>query len=211
MKKRLIATGLLLVASLFVFVVQAAPKYEEDLHYFEVIPAQPGGENGRIQVLEFFWYGCPHCYDLEPYLNNWKKNKPANVDVVLIPAMFKRSDVVMHAQTFYALKLIGEADRLHDKIFDAIHAEKRNLNTQKAMEAFLDEQGVDVEAYRKAMKSFAVKTQATRAAVLAQRFDIRGVPSIVVDGKYRTSGLKGDVLMDVTDYLIDLVQKQKTK
>ncbi|OOZ36150.1 thiol:disulfide interchange protein DsbA/DsbL [Solemya velesiana gill symbiont] len=209
MKKRVIARSLMLFASIFSLGVQAEPKFEEDLHYFEVIPAQPGAEEGKVLVLEFFWYGCSHCYNLEPHLINWLRNKPENVEFVPIPAMFSRANVILHAKTFYALKLMGVAEQMHVKIFHAMHDEKRRLDTQDAMEDFLEENKVDVEAYRKAMKSFAVQTQARRAAILAQRFNVQGVPTLVVDGKYTTSGLHGDVMMQVTDYLIDRVEKEK--
>jgi thiol:disulfide interchange protein DsbA len=210
MKKRLIAMGLAMVALLAGSVLQAAPKFEEELHYFSVIPEQPGAEGQRVQVVEFFWYGCPHCYTLEPHLQKWLKNKPEYVEFEHIPAIFNRANVVMHAKTYYALKLLGQAEQMHDRIFSAMHKQKLRLDTQEAMEAFLEEQGVDIEAYRKAMKSFAVQTQARRAAILAQRFDVRGVPAIVVDGKYRTSGLEGGMTMEVTDYLIDQVRQDKT-
>ena len=209
MKKRLIAMGLALVALLAGSVVQAAPKFEEELHYFSVIPEQPGGEGERVQVVEFFWYGCGHCYNLEPHLQRWLKNKPENVEFEHIPVIFNRENVVMHAKTYYALKLLGKAEQLHDGIFKAMHEEKRRMNTQEEMEKFLAEQGVDIEAYRKAMKSFAVQTQARRAAILGQRFDVRGVPAIVVDGKYRTGGLEGNMTMEVTDFLIDQVRQDK--
>jgi thiol:disulfide interchange protein DsbA len=209
MKKRLIAMGLAMVALLAGSVIQAAPKFEEELHYFSVIPEQPGAEGQRVQVVEFFWYGCPHCYTLEPHLQKWLKNKPEDVEFEHIPAIFNRANVVMHAKTYYALKLLGQAEQMHDRIFSAMHKQKLRLDTQEAMEAFLEEQGVDIEAYRKAMKSFAVQTQARRAAILAQRFDVRGVPAIVVDGKYRTSGLEGGMTMEVTDYLIDQVRQDK--
>ncbi len=208
MKKRITALGLLL-ATMLVGIVQAAPAFEEDLHYFSVIPEQPGAEGDKVQVVEFFWYACPHCYRLEPSLEAWLARKPDYVQFDRIPAMFSRPDVVLHAKTYYALRLMGEVDRLHEKLFIAIHEEGKSLKTQPEMEAFLEKQGVDIDAYRKAMKSFAVQTQARRAAVLAERFDIRGVPAIVVDGKYRTGGLEGETLMRVTGFLIEKVLKEK--
>lgn len=217
MNKRLIAFTLMTMALLVASVQaqeapgaeQEAPEFEEDLHYFSIIPEQPGAEGDRVQVVEFFWYACPHCYQLEPYLSKWLETKPEYVDYITIPAMFQRPNVIMHAKTFYALKLMGEAKRLHEIIFAAIHNERVPLNTQDQMEAFLEEHGVDIEAYRKAMNSFAVQTQARRAAVLAERFDIQGVPALVIDGKYRVSGLKGDLEMQVTDYLIDKIHTEK--
>lgn len=210
MNKRLIAFSLMVMALLIAPVqAQEAPKFDEELHYFSIIPEQPGAEGDRVQVVEFFWYACPHCYQLEPHLNKWLEKKPDYVDYVTIPAMFNRPNVIMHAKTYYALKLMGVAEQMHEKIFSAIHDDRKRLNTQEDMEAFLESQGVDIEAYRKAMKSFAVQTQARRAAVLAERFDIRGVPAIVVDGKYRTGGLEGDLMMQVTDYLIDRARTEK--
>ncbi len=209
MRKRIALLGLMLLAMVVTGLAQAAQDFEEDLHYFSVIPEQPGAEGDRIQVIEFFWYACPHCYRLEPALDQWLKEKPEKVQFDRIPAMFSRPDVVLQAKTYYALRLMGVADALHEKLFTAIHEDGRPLKTQDEMEAFLKEQGVDIDAYRKAMKSFAVQTQARRAAVLAERFDVRGVPAIVVDGKYRVGGMEGELMMQVTDFLIDKVAKQK--
>ncbi len=188
---------------------QAEPRFEEDLHYFSVIPAMPGAEGGRVTVMEFFWYGCPHCYTLEPAIDEWLKRKPDYVDFVPVPAMFNSANVILHAKTYYALKLMGEAERLRPVIFDAMHRQKLRLDSREEMEQFLGKQGVDVEAFRKALASFAVQTQAKRAATLARRFDVRGVPAIVVDGKYRAGGLEGETLMQLTDYLVEKVRKEK--
>jgi thiol:disulfide interchange protein DsbA len=189
--------------------VHAQTAFEEDVHYFPIIPEQPGAEGNRVQVIEFFWYACPHCYKLEPHLNSWAEKKPENVEFVRIPAMFKRADVVLHAKTFYALMLMGVEEELNASIFEAIHEKGDRLATPEAMESFLAEKGVELDAYRKAMKSFAVQTQSRRAEVLANRFDIRGVPAFVVDGKFRTSGLEGDAQMRAIDYLIDKVVTEK--
>ena len=189
--------------------VQAEQQFEEELHYFSVFPEQPGGEGDQIKVVEFFWYACPHCYQLEPHLNKWLEKKPDSIDYVAIPAMFNRPDVVLHAKTYYALQLMGIEKDLHDEIFEAIHNQNRNLKTQEKMEEFLSEHLVDLDAYRKAMRSFAVQTQARRAALLASHYNVRGVPAIVVDGKYRTSGVGAAQMIKVTDYLIERVRKEK--
>lgn len=210
MKKNLVAP----ILSLLMFLlsggaVAAGTAFEEELHYFTIIPEQPGAEGDRVQVTEFFLYSCPHCFNLEPHLEAWLENKPKNVEFDRVPAMFNRPSVVMQAKTYYALRLMGVADRLHGLIFRAIHDQGERLETQQEMEEFLQGHGVDLAAYRKAMKSFAVQTQARRAGVLAERYDVRGVPAIVVDGKYRTTGLNGAVMMEVTDYLIDRVEQEK--
>jgi thiol:disulfide interchange protein DsbA len=209
MKNLVVALTVLLSFFLALPALAAEQVFEEDLHYFSVIPEQPGGEDGQIQVLEFFLYSCPHCYRLEPYIDGWLKHKPDNVTFDRVPAMFNRPEVVMYAKTYYALKLIGQEERLQGAIFEVLDQRKRRLGTQPEMERFLEEQGVDLEAYRKAMKSFAVQTQIRRAAVLAERFDITGVPALVVDGKYRTGGLEGGLMMKVTDYLVERAEKEK--
>lgn len=210
MKKIPLFNGLCLaVFMMLTLTAQAQTTFEEELHYFSIIPEQPGSEGDRVEVVEFFWYACPHCYRLEPHIQSWLQNQPDSVDFVRIPAMFNRADVVLHANTFYALTLMGVEDELNPRIFDAIHKQGNKLATAAAMEAFLADQGVDIEAYRKAMKSFAVQTQSRRAAVLAKKFDVRGVPAFVIDSKYRTSGLADNVQMQVIDYLIDKVAAEK--
>jgi thiol:disulfide interchange protein DsbA len=209
MKKRYSVFIQLLVLLLMAAPALAETRFEDDLHYFSIIPEQPGAEGDRVQVIGFFWYACPHCYSLEPHLAKWLEKKPENIDFVRIPAMFNRPNVIMHAETYYALMLMGVDEGIHEKIFQAIHTDRRHLNTQPDMEELLEENGIDVAAYRQVMKSFAVRTQARRAAVLARRFEITGVPAIVVDGKYRTGGLEGGLMMEVTDYLIDRVRQEK--
>ena len=209
MNKHSLILGMLLCSILVLPQAWAESKYDEELHYFTIFPSQPGGEGDKVQVLEFFWYACPHCYDLEPHLEAWLKNKPENIEFDRVPAMFQRSDVVMQAKTYYALRLMGLDEKLNEVIFHAIHKQDDKLRTQEEMEKLLGGHDVDLDAYRKAMKSFAVQTQARRAAVLAERFDIRGVPAIVVDGKYRTGGLDSRLTIQVTDYLIDRVKKER--
>ena len=209
MKNKFTALTVLLAACVLSTAAFAGPKFEEDLHYFSVIPEQPGADGQNVQVLEFFWYACPHCNSLEPHLDAWLAKRPDYVEFDRVPAMFKRDDVIMHAKTYYALRLMGEAERLHAPLFHEIHERNNPLKTQGAMETFLAKHDVDIDAYRMAMKSFAVQTQARRAAVLAERFDVRGVPAMVIDGKYRVGGLEGGPMMEVTDYLIGKVRAEK--
>lgn len=212
MQKTTLIRVLSLLAVLCVSVVASAqtqPKFEEDLHYFSIIPEQPGGEGDKVQVIEFFMYSCPHCNNMEPHIKAWLKKKPENVEFIRIPAMFNRPDIVLHAKTFYALALMGLEDELSPVLFSEIHDKDNRLSDSAQMEAFLARQGVDIEAYRKAMKSFAVQTQSRRAEVLASRFDIRTVPAFVIDGKYRTGGLDPAVQIQAIDYLIDKVAAEK--
>ncbi len=218
--------AILLLLLLFPLLSSAAPEFEEDLHYSSVIPAQPGGEGGRIQVLEFFWYGCGHCYRFEPYLEGWLENKPADVDFVKVPGLFRRPpqeirpdmseleklrpSMLLHAETYYALELMGAGPEIHHKIFDAMHNQGHRLEVPEEMDAFLAGQGVDLKAYHNAMNSFAVNTQIKRALSLAKRYDLRAVPSLGVDGKYMTGEVPVPELTQLLDYLIDRVRQEKS-
>ncbi len=188
----------------------AASQFEEDLHYSSVIPPQPGGEGGRIQVMEFFRYGCGACNAMEPYLQEWLKRKPDNVDFVRVPAVSDSPEIMLHAKTYYALELMKADRAIHEKIFHAIHDEHLTLDTSEQMEKFLGEQGIDIQAYRDAIVSFAVDMQIRRALILAQRFDARRVPTVAVDGKYVTTWLGPAMTMQLAEYLITTVEREKT-
>jgi thiol:disulfide interchange protein DsbA len=201
-----------LLALLAVACVASESHYEEGVHYHAIKPAQPGGDDGRILVTELFWYGCPHCNELEPLLEKWLETLPEDVDFVRVPVMFSRPFIQMHAEAYYTLEAMGKLAEMHPKIFHAIHEEGRKLNTPQAFEQFLEEQGVDMEAYRKARASFAVQAEVKRAKSLTTRYGIRGVPAMVVDGDYRTSPADAggyQEALEVTDYLIDRVRTAK--
>jgi len=202
----------LLLAALAMACVASESHYEEGVQYHAIEPAQPGGDDGKILVTEVFWYGCPHCSELEPLLEEWLKTLPEDVEFVRVPAMFARPDIQLHAQAYYALEAMGKIEDLHPKIFHAIHEEHNRLRTEQELESFLEKQGVDLEAYRKARESFAVQTQLKRARSLATRYGVQGVPAMIVDGDYRTS--PGDAggypeALTVTDYLIGKVRAAK--
>jgi protein dithiol oxidoreductase (disulfide-forming) len=189
--------------------LQAAPGYQDEVHYQTVFPEQPGGEGKQVRVMEFFWYGCIHCYAFEPHLEKWLEQKPESVEFERVPAMFNRPDVVMHAKTYYALNLIGAKPEIHARIFHAMHEEKKRLRSADEMEGFLEDNGVDMEKFRKAMKSFAVQTSVRKAAVMAEGYDVRGVPALAVDGKYKIGGLEGGEMINVMQHLVGEVGKTK--
>ncbi|MES9857596.1 MAG: thiol:disulfide interchange protein DsbA/DsbL [Sedimenticola sp.] len=200
---------LLLSLALFAPLQALGEQYQEDVHYSFIIPEQPGAAGGRVMVMEFFWYGCPHCYSLEPFLEKWLETKPEHVDFVRFPALLSGASRILHGKTFYALKMMGLGDSLHEKIFHAMHDKGMALKTQAEMEEFLEGQGVAVDEFRKLMNSNGVKLPVRRAAKLAGKYDVNGVPAIVIDGKYRIGGLSGNVMMDVTDHLIAKIRAEK--
>lgn len=206
MRKILVGTLLLMVP----LMVHAVPEYQEDVNYHVVLPEQPGAEGKRILVMEFFMYGCSHCNSFEPYLQEWLKQKPEDVDFVKVPAMFDRPEIIMQAKVYYALQLIGADEKIHSKIFHALHVEKKKLGTEAEMDAFLQANGVDMKKYREAVDSFAILTSIRKAAVFAENYDIHGVPALAIDGKYLIPGQEGETMIGVLNMLIEKARKTKS-
>ncbi|GBE10001.1 thiol:disulfide interchange protein DsbA precursor [bacterium BMS3Bbin12] len=178
---------------LLVSVAWAAPsppggaKFEAGFDYRLIDPPVriPGAEPGKVTVVEFFWYGCPHCYRLEPYLDKWLKHKPPGVQFIRIPAPLNAAWTV-HARAYYAAKELGVLSRLFQPLFNAIQREGSALGTEDALADFFARHGVKPAAFRTAYGSFTVDAEVRRARALAQRIGITGVPTVVVAGKYRT-------------------------
>lgn len=206
MKKLLVIWGFALTVLLSPL---AMAKFDEG-HEYALIGSQPPVEkNAQIEVVEFFWYSCPHCFSFEPYINQWKANKPEEIKFTRIPATFN-PPAKLHAQVYYALDLMGEAERLLAPMFEAIHKQGNKLATEEAIEGFLKQQGVNLETYRKAMKSFAVQTRVRQAESLFRKYGLRGVPAVVVNGRYRSADVKNyRELVEVIDYMIQLVKEEQ--
>lgn len=174
-------------------------------------PPQPTDGGGKIEVIEFFWYACGHCYSLEPFIEKWAANLPKDV-------VFKRMPAVPNegwgqlASVYYTLDAMGQLDKLHKKVFEAIHKEQVNLNVKKTREEWLAKQGIDLAKYAEVEKSFSVVTRLNRAKQLTAGYKVEGVPMVVVNGKYVTSSthVNGDAtrVMPVVDRLIDMARKE---
>jgi len=201
MKKLLAVIGFAMMIS-----IAMAADYQEGTQYNSITPPPPPGSGNEIVVEEFFMYTCPHCKDLEPKMNNWLEKKPEGVKFSRVPAMFGGA-ANLHAKAYYALEIIGEGERLHEPLFHAIHDEHKRLNSQKALEGFLEENKVDMDKYRAAFSSFTVQTKANRAAALMRRYGIRSVPAMVVDGRYRVKN--SAEVVEVTDYLVKQVGESR--
>ncbi len=182
-------------------------------HYQELFQAQPVDTGAKIEVREFFWYGCPHCYSLEPTLEKWLKTKPANVAFVRVPAAL-RDSWAPQARAYFAFEALGVTDKLHAPLFRAIHEDQHELNSAQSLAEFAAGHGVDKTKFLNAYNSFAVDQQTRRAGQFGQRYELDGVPTIVVDGKYRTSATMaggGDELMRVVDFLIKKAAAARAK
>ena len=178
--------------------------------YGLVNPPQPT-EAGKIEVIEFFWYGCPHCARLEPFIQKWSASLPKDV-------VFKRmhalpgSSWIEHATLFYTIEAMGLLDKLHVKAFDAIHSENQNLASKSVRDAWLTKNGVDLAKYAEVEKSFAVQTKINNARQKTASYKVDGVPMLFVNGKYLTSNshAKGDTarIMVIVDQLVDKARKE---
>ena len=188
----------------------APQKFEEDLHFYEILPEPPMGKVGdKIEVVEFFLYTCPHCYRFEPVVEKWLESKADDIEFTRIPALFGGA-ADMHGQAYYALQSMGKIEELHNAFFHAIHEEGNRLQTREALDSFIQSQGIDLEQFRQAMRSFAVVTKTNRAKSLLQRYGIRSVPSVVVDGRYKNgSGLDHDATVALIDHLAEKVRQAR--
>ena len=169
----------------------AVGPYKQGQHYQVVLPAQPvSTKPGQIEVLDFFWYGCPHCNALEPYLESWERSKPANVVLVRVPAILN-PDWEAGARAFYVAQALGILDKSHKATFDEIHQNRHNLQTEQDFEGFYVKAfGVDAKRFESLWSSPDMDAKVAQANVLADRYGLAlfGVPTLVVNGKWLTGG-----------------------
>ncbi|MDP3847778.1 MAG: thiol:disulfide interchange protein DsbA/DsbL [Pseudomonas sp.] len=183
---------------------KAAMNLEAGKQYVELNTAVPVSKPGKIEVVELFWYGCPHCYSFEPTINPWAEKLPADVNFVRIPAMFGGVWDI-HGQAFITLETMQVEHKVHKAVFEAIQKEGKKLANPEAFADFVATQGVDREAFLNTYNSFGVKGQVANAKRLAMAYQITGVPSMIVNGKYRFDiGSSGgpEQTLQVADQLI---------
>ena len=202
---------------LFAFTVTllalAFPAWAQAPQPFQVLsPAQPTDGGGKIEVIEFFWYGCPHCYSLEPEVAAWAKNAPKDVVFRRVPAvanpLWEES-----AAIYYTLEAMGLVDQYHQKVFDAFHKENQNLANQRIREEWLKKNGIDVAKYNDVAKSFSVATKLNRAKQMTANYKVDGVPRVFVNGKYYTApefAGSGARVFGVVDQLVGMARKEKS-
>ena len=182
----------------------AGPEAFEGHDYTPLKNAQPVATGKKVEVLEFFWYRCPHCFQLEPSLNTWLKTLPKDAQVRRVPAVF-RDDWMPGAKLYYTLEQMNLLDSLHAKVFDAYHVANINLNDPAVLGGWIAKQGVDRKKFEGVYNSFSTQSKATQGARLATTYAITGVPVFIIDGKYTTSmSLTGSEarLFEVLDQLI---------
>ncbi|RRJ82552.1 thiol:disulfide interchange protein DsbA/DsbL [Aestuariirhabdus litorea] len=182
-----------------------AESFQEGVHYERLPQAVPTSNPAQVEVTEMFWYGCPHCYNLEPSIVPWSKALPEGAYFVKTPAMFS-AIWKTHAQLYYAVNALKLGEEVHAAIFDAYHQMGNQLDTPEKMAAFLKPYGISAEQFNSAFNSFGVKNQMQQAFAKARGYQIRGVPAIIVNGKYRVTGQTAGSnakMLEVTSYLVE--------
>lgn len=178
---------LLLLSAMFL--LQATPaiaQYEEGFEYQKIKQAMPTVDSSKVEVIEFFWYGCPHCYHFEPVLNKWLAKKPDDVVFLRVPAIF-RENFIPHAQAYYSAEYLKVTDKIHHAIFKAYHDDKNKLTSKTAISKLFVDNGVKKADFENAWNSFVVQSKLKRAIGMTSRYGIKSVPTMVVNGKYQTN------------------------
>ena len=188
----------------------AAQEFQEDVNFFPLLVEQPVRTGDQIEVLEIFWYGCPHCYALEPYLKKWLKNKPEFVEFVQLPAVLNRY-WAFDARVFYTFVALGLMDELHEAYFDAIHQDRRRMKNVEQVASWAQEQGIDPKLILDTFNSFGVDSMLANATQMSGRYEADGVPTIIIDGKYRTTVSLAGGHNEIIDLINYLAQRAKSE
>lgn len=187
--------------------VAQASSFVQGTHY-DIIDPPIAVSGEKVQVAELFWYGCGHCFNLEPHMIKWRQNIPANAELIEVPAVFG-NQWKFHAQAFYTSQALGIQKESHQKIFDSIHVQKKRISKLSQLQDLFETLGQSREKTEAAFQSFAVDANLRNAALFAQKSGASAVPTIIVDGKYRTSvGQAGgyDQLLQLMNHLVEKAQ-----
>lgn len=179
---------------------RARPNYE-----YRAIEPQPVANPDRIEVIDFFWYGCPYCHQLQPALEAWIKRKPPDVDVRRIPAIFRQS-WNPHARIYHTLETLGEAARLHQAVYRAYHVDRENLGSAESTADWAARHGIDRARWLAVYGSPDVDRKVEQSIEATKRYAVQGTPSLVVDGRYITSTGMSETVNGVIAILDDVVQ-----
>ena len=197
------AAGTLTLGTSSSWAQAAAPKEGKD--YIKLAkPASVGAPAGKVEVIEFFWYSCPHCNVFEPQFEAWAKSQPADVVVRRVPVAFNAS-FLPQQKLYFTLEGMNLLPQLHAKVFRAIHVERNGLKNDEAIFEWIGKQGVDVAKFKAVCNSFTVANQSRKAAQLQNEYDVEGVPAMGVAGRYYTDGTKAgnmDNVLRVVNALI---------
>ncbi|RCX10605.1 thiol:disulfide interchange protein DsbA/DsbL [Extensimonas vulgaris] len=183
---------------------QAQTAFKEGKDYLKLAkPVPTDAPAGKVEVIEFFWYSCPHCNAFEPSFEAWLKSAPKFLSVRRVPVAFNAS-FIPQQKLYYALEGMGKLDALHAKVFHAIHVERQALNKDEAIFAWIAQQGVDASKFKEMYQSFGVANQVRRATQLQEAYGVEGVPSMGIAGRYYTDGTMAgsmQTVLKIVEYL----------
>lgn len=205
MLKKIVGFALVIFFVSFAALLKA--EEQSSTGYEAVSPPQPTANSAKIEVIEFFWYGCPHCYSFEPTLTTWLKAKPENVEFIRIPAIFNEQ-WGKHAKAYFTAEALGVIDKIHTDFFDAIQEKKQELETEDQLAKFFAAHGVKEADFRETYNSFMIDAKMRQAPALAAKYGITGVPAIIVNGKYKTNGTLAGSQEKMIDVMNALIKKE---
>lgn len=184
--KRVLGWLQVLLLPAFVTGAAVAGDFTEGTEYLRLAKPQATSVQDKIEVVELFWYGCPHCHKLEPYINDWAANKPEDVEFIRMPAILG-TGWELFAKAYFTADLLGVLETIHPALFAEIHDRRSRINTEEKLRALFLNNGVKAEDFDKTFKSFAVAVKVNNARLMTQRYAITGVPTLIVNGKFSTS------------------------
>lgn len=196
----------LFIAALLVMGGTAFAAAEPGKDYKLLNPPQPTSTK-KIEVLEFFFYGCSHCFHLHPLLSTWEKTMPKDVELIYVPTIFRETWEPM-ARTFYALESLGQQHQLHDALYKAWNVDGNMLTEEAKIVDFVAPHGVDRAKFSAAYNSFSMQSKVVRAKQMLRSYNITGTPALVVDGKYLISGLQTEDTIRVLNDVIEMARKE---
>ena len=182
--------------------------YVEGKHYDLISPRLRPHDPGKIEVIEFFWYGCGHCYNFEPLVTQWKKTLADDVSFMPSPALWN-APMALHAQAFYTAQALGVLDSVHGALFAAMNVDKKRLGSEAEISKVFTDNGVDAEAFTKTFRSFGITSQVKQADARARGARITGTPEMVVAGKYRVGTRKAGTQADMLKIVDFLIEKER--
>ena len=189
----------------------AMPAFAQNAPYTPITPAQPTEDASKIEVVEFFSYGCPHCADFNPLLHAWAAKQPGDVVVKKVPITFGRAAWANIAKLYYTLEITGDLQRLESDVFKAIHVERQNLFEERALTEWVVKKGVDTKKFSETFNSFGVMSKVKRGDQMAQAYKIQGVPALAVEGKFLIGGRDFNETLSIADGLIGKLRIDKNK
>jgi len=209
-KRQFLGNSAKLAAALSLPLSAASPLLAQAAQYNLINPPQTTANPDKIEVLEYFWFGCPHCFAFEPAINEWAANKPDDVDFIRHAPPLNRGWTA-HSEAFYSAQALGVTDNMFEHLFNAIHREKKQLRDRKSISKWVEGLGIDVDADKmhETMKSFAVNAKIRQAMQIATASRVSAVPTVVVNGKYLSTVTMAGGHAQIIDLINELIEKER--